>query len=468
MKKIYAFLAAALMSVSLFAAPATVPTSADLTGAGYNPASNVVLALYFDTVPCNRVVLAGNYAEKDNWTLDPAKGALVFKALDGFDGWYAVEFPWKEGVMAKPVQLKKDGDQEIYTAWDYQCGDPKAWAMMDGSLAAEISAEGDKSEAYPDGRESKVVYPSVGTYIYEIKYWREKKNPCVYIPKYKYTIYLIDPECDDFAPALVGDINGWSNSPMAESSINIPGHDLNGEFAWVLVFSDEADHCIKFREVGDTDWSNQLQYKKDGGWVNFENYPLPAVVNSMDTAIVFNYKDNNNYRYAQCGAQVFDITLNAKLPANAPEIVELMGNFKGGVWNGTGVIMTKNDDGSYTAHIQGDGDNQFKFRSGVGSDEEKWENQIWKYDDQTQEWKVCSNFIFANEDWEVDEDELTAICEVDLVKYGDHCWATDVPGPGTGIENVVLTEKARKVVVDGQIYIIRDNKLFNIHGAQLR
>ena len=39
---------------------------------------------------------------------------------------------------------------------------------------------------------------------------------------------------------------------------------------------------------------------------------------------------------------------------------------------------------------------------------------------------------------------------------------------GEGIENVVLTEKAQKVVVDGVIYIIRDNKLFNLQGAQVR
>ena len=37
-----------------------------------------------------------------------------------------------------------------------------------------------------------------------------------------------------------------------------------------------------------------------------------------------------------------------------------------------------------------------------------------------------------------------------------------------GIENIELTEKAQKVVVDGAVYIIRDNKMFNIHGAQVR
>ena len=37
-----------------------------------------------------------------------------------------------------------------------------------------------------------------------------------------------------------------------------------------------------------------------------------------------------------------------------------------------------------------------------------------------------------------------------------------------GIENIVLTEKAQKVVVDGVIYIVRDNKMFNLQGTQVR
>ena len=37
-----------------------------------------------------------------------------------------------------------------------------------------------------------------------------------------------------------------------------------------------------------------------------------------------------------------------------------------------------------------------------------------------------------------------------------------------GIENVVLTEKAQKVMVDGVVYIVRDNKMFNLQGAQVR
>ena len=37
-----------------------------------------------------------------------------------------------------------------------------------------------------------------------------------------------------------------------------------------------------------------------------------------------------------------------------------------------------------------------------------------------------------------------------------------------GIENIELTEKVQKVVVDGAVYVVRDGKLFNLQGAQVR
>ena len=37
-----------------------------------------------------------------------------------------------------------------------------------------------------------------------------------------------------------------------------------------------------------------------------------------------------------------------------------------------------------------------------------------------------------------------------------------------GFENIVLTEKAQKIMVDGVIYIIRDNKIYNLQGTQVR
>ena len=40
--------------------------------------------------------------------------------------------------------------------------------------------------------------------------------------------------------------------------------------------------------------------------------------------------------------------------------------------------------------------------------------------------------------------------------------------PGTGIQNVTVSEKAQKIMIDGVLYIIRDNKIFNVQGTQVR
>ena len=37
-----------------------------------------------------------------------------------------------------------------------------------------------------------------------------------------------------------------------------------------------------------------------------------------------------------------------------------------------------------------------------------------------------------------------------------------------GIEEVVLTENVQKVMVDGVLYIVRDNKMYNVQGVQVR
>ena len=449
MKKIYAFMCAALMSVSLFAVPEQIPSAANLEGAGYNPSTNVVLCLYFDSVPCNPVVLAGNYDENPdlNWKLDPAK-AKLFKALPGFEGWYAVEFPYKEGVMAKPVQLKKLSDETYDTGcWDFQSGDPDAWVRMDGSLEATISLE--------NGNESKVEYKSAGAYIYELKYWKAHKSPCVYIPKYNYTIYLFDPECEsnDFAPAIIGDFDNWKGTPMSKTV-------YEGDEAYMYVITDEADHKIKFREASTNDWTNQLQWKDSlGNWQDFADYMLPAVTTGTDTTLVFDYYDPAKYRYPLCGVTFLNIEITAKLPAGAPAAgVELMGTFKGGVWDGEGLLMDLDPvTGAYKATIQAVEMNEFKFRE-LGN----WDNQIEVSEDGGETWAVASNFKVGEEMEMVGE---KVVINLDLSDPTEYRWSVN---PEEGIENIVLTEKAQKVVVDGVIYIIRNNKMFNLQGAQVR
>ena len=206
MKKFYAFLAAALLSVSMFAAPDKVPTKADLATAGYDVASNVVVCLYFDEAVCNDIVFVGNHALKDpedsskGWSEDPAVVPHM-AALDGFEGWYAVEVPAAEDRQGKPVQLKSDGT----FSWDFQSGDVDAWIPMEGSELAEVTA------GYSG--ESNVAYPVAGAYIYEIAYFKQHNSPCVFVPTHKYTVKLYHPACGEYKPAVSGTFNSWSRIP---------------------------------------------------------------------------------------------------------------------------------------------------------------------------------------------------------------------------------------------------------------
>ena len=421
----------------MMAAPTKVPTSTDLANYG-SLSSDVILALYFDVAPCNDVVLAGTY---NNWNTDDVAALTRFEPVTGFDGWYVASFPFEEGAAGKAVQLKNDGTFN----WLYQTGDANAWISQGGNAAT--------IEAGYDG-ECNVSYPKAGAYIYEIAYWKNNNNPCESVA-YKYTLILKDPYCEEnpeFTPAVAGDHNGWGTSPMSEGT-------YQGDFAWIISFEAEGGYEFKFLEATQG-WANELQQYVDEAWVKFSNIKLPAI--TKDSTLVFDYSNTEKYRYPMCGVAFYKVKINATLPAGAPDSVELMGSFNGGVWDGKGIVMDL-VDGVYTAEVEGTEVSEFKFRSGVGdTDGEKWANQIMQYD--SEEWKEAPNFKFEDE-WEEGDEEGEYVINLDLSNPAKYSWSKTIP---TGIENVVLTEKAQKVVVDGVVYIIRNNKMFNIHGAQVR
>ena len=66
-------------------------------------------------------------------------------------------------------------------------------------------------------------------------------------------------------------------------------------------------------------------------------------------------------------------------------------------------------------------------------------------------------------------DIVRYIDELDLSNASSYAWMENAPEPlPEGIEHIVLTEKAQKVIMDGMIYIVRDGKLFNLTGAQVK
>ena len=165
MKKIFTLVAAALMSASMFAQPATVPTVTDLADAGYDLTGRVI-CLYFDEQVCTDIVWAGSYNE---WSTTPVD-MMSFMPLEGYNGWYVIEL-WDDSnpCQGRPVQLKKDGS----FSWDFQSGDVEAWINMaqPGTKTATISAGNNQSEA-------NCTWPDTGAYIYEVAYFKNHNTPC--------------------------------------------------------------------------------------------------------------------------------------------------------------------------------------------------------------------------------------------------------------------------------------------------
>ncbi|MBQ7191791.1 MAG: hypothetical protein IJS00_02855 [Paludibacteraceae bacterium] len=473
MKKIYAFLATALMSLSLIAAPSKVPTVADLA-ATYDVDNNVVLALYFDQTPCTDVVLVGTY---NKWNTDNVDDLIKFEPLTGFDGWLVAEMPYVDGVdkdgkpntQGKAVQLTSDGMFD----WKYQTGDINAWINLGtgDAKAADIVA------GYDD--ESDVRYTSAGAYIYEIAYLKKNNSPCVYVPKHKYTIVLFDPYCDDefgneFAPAIIGTFNSWAEGVPMNMGI------YEGEAAYIYTIEDEEGGEFKFKEVNDTDWSNQIQQAAIGGsWADCGNNTLPVTEEDMTIVIDYSftedmveegveYEDGTMmYKYTKCGQEIveidetqYEVTVNVTVPANAPEAgVEIIGTFD--EWQGTEMTLT---DGVYSATVTMSAKDQFKFRE-AGT----WDNEIMVIGEEGTNGlsNILVNDILreriadATAVWEENNHVIT----LDFSNADTYVWKANV----TALPVVELNgAKARKVMIDGQLYIIRNNGIFNALGTQVK
>jgi len=336
--------------------------------------------------------------------------------------------------------LKSDGTFD----WKYQTGDADAWINQGGKDAT--------IEPGYDG-EANVGYPEAGAYIYEIAYFKLHNTPCEFIPKHKYTVVFLDPFCEEnpeFVPAIAGDHNGWSFSPLSEST-------YEGDFAWVIVVETEEGNSYKFAEET-LGWDNQFEWYdvENDQWKQFGNSAFPVA--TQDTTIVIDYSDTELYRYPMCGAVDEDpeyTIVAVNVPAGAPEAgVEIIGSFD--EWAGTAMELL--ETGWYFVEIDAKPSDQFKFRE-AGS----WDNEIVV----AATGEGLANMKFSDL-WEDDTWKGVPCKWIELDLSGDdYVWKANWVDP-RGIENVVLTEKANKVVVDGVLYIVRDNKMFNLQGAQVR
>ena len=458
MKKFYAFLAAALMSVSVFAAKDAVPSDAVLQN--YYEEGQLCVCIYVPAeMACSDVVFVGTYNKNanDDWITE-LNTLAKFDAVDGYDGWYVVavndetpaDFQDGKGIQGKPVILDQNGTFN----WQYQVG---AATKIRGGV--EIV-----SGAY-EGEVDLVHYTKDAPNVFTIDALKGG-NPCTAV-FHNYTITVISDGCEGFAvPYLIGDMTSWSFQQMQvdvtkTQELGAPVYFSNFKCAegmqYQVVSGLMGDDATIVAEPA---WSDEsyLQKLVDGLWVRIPGVSGDNQLTGADAEILIDVRAED-LRWARCVDEPAEKTVaRVKLPTlNAPDSVEIIGGFDG--WKGTVMELT---DGWYVAEFEAKASQFFKFRS-KGAWPSDGGTEIEVYNEENDEWKTIQDnqYVFGQL-WVGEEGNRTI--ELDLSDAAKYRWIV----AEQDIENVVLTEKAQKVMIDGVMYIIRDNKMFNVQGTQVR
>ena len=456
MKKFYAFLAAALMSVSVFAAKDVVPSDAVL--AEYYEPGQVCVCIYVPgDMACYDVVFVGSFYadENKNWITTPVSALPKFEPVEGYDGWYVVSYTpeaepdTEKGMQAKPVMLDADGNFN----WEYQIG--AATAIRGGVTVSKGQYEGEID---------LINYSADAPNVFTVDSW--KSNPCTAV-YHNYTITVINDGCNGLTiPFIVGGMNTWTFQQM---QLDVTKTQELGAPVYYYSFKGAEGTSYQIVSAGMDPETGLVDSTAAPGWVD-EAY-LQVLVDGVwgryqpgnsftgeEANIVYDLRVDT-MRWARCVNEPAESTVaRVKLPTlNAPDSVEIIGGFDG--WNGTVMELI---DGWYVAEFKAKASQFFKFRS-KGAWPSDGGTEIEVYNEENDEWKTIQDnqYVFGQL-WEGEEGNRTI--ELDLSDAAKYRWIV----AEQDIENVVLTEKAQKVMIDGVMYIIRDNKMFNVQGTQVR
>jgi len=456
MRKIYAFLAAALMSVSVFASKDVVPSDAVL--ADYYDQGNVCVCFFVPAdMACNDIVVTGSF---NGWATT-ASECIPVEAVEGYDGWYVASFEPEDepdaekGIQAKPIMLDVDGNFN----WNYQVGAATAIRggvqVVQGAYAGEIDL---------------INYGNDAPNVFTVDAW--KSNPCTAI-YHNYMVTVVSDGCEGWVvPFIVGDMNTWKFQQMQldvakSQEYGVPTYYITfkaAEGTKYQIVSGKMDAQGIVPEEGDDapGWKDLAYMQKlvDDVWGRIPGEDGDNQLTHENANIVWDLRAED-LRWARCApAEPKEYVVAwINLPAlNCPEAVEIIGTFDD--WQGT--AMEHLDNGWWFAELEASQSQFFKFRAAGG-----WDHEILVYNAENDEWNtIGDNQLVFGQLWQdgsykgVDCKEI----ELDFSNPDGYKWS----GYEESIENIVLTEKAQKVVVDGVIYIIRDNKMFNLQGAQVR
>ncbi len=440
MKKLFAFVAVALFSVATFASREVVPSDDDL--AKY--ATGTYTMCIYNESACNGIVLNGTYAGWPN-AADHAT-LLDFVAVDGFEGWYVVS--WEDttdpadaehgGVQAKPIQLDGSG---LFN-WDYQLG-PDA-ELIRGN--AELLPGNNGTEV-----DIKNIQP--GIVVIDVKSW--KNNPCTAV-YHVYNVTFISPDCNDedyVVPAISGGFNGWAQEAMTLNELktaerqqaNLPGA------VFEISFKAAEGSEFKFRSAEEwgKDWTNELkEYNaEEDAWSAYNGGA--NLVLGEQTDLEFDLGDPEKYLWNNCEKPIeieekeFDYTITVtNAPVCGEAVLAIVGGFEACGWDVANAVEVV--DGAASLHAKNT--DEFKFLDKSTGD---WSNEVQGFAQTT----------FHKAD--LADGAEDGVIAIDLAE-------AQFKACVEGIENVTLTEKAHKVVVDGVLYIVRDNKMYNAQGTQVR
>jgi hypothetical protein len=298
--------------------------------------------------------------------------------------------------------------------------------------------------------------------VFTVDAW--KQNPCTAI-YHNYKITVISDGCGGYVvPFIVGSMTGWAFTQM---QLDMEASIANEAPTYYYAFkaAEGSQYQLVSGLMGETGeietqpaWADDayLQKNVDGQWVRYPGEDGDNTLTHEEANIVYDLRAED-LRWARCDDSPLEhVVLWVNLPAeNCPEAVEIIGGFD--AWQGT--ALEKLDNGWFFAQIEAKQGMFFKFR-GAGS----WDHELELYNAEEDVWAtIADGQLTFGQLWQEDTYKGTPCMSIELDLSAGR-WT----GYDQGIENVVLTEKAQKVVVDGVLYIVRDNKMFNVQGTQVR
>jgi hypothetical protein len=342
-------------------------------------------------------------------------------------------------MQAKPIMLDVDGNFN----WEYQVGAATAIRggvqVVQGAYAGEIDM---------------ITYGADAPNVFTIDGW--KQNPCTAI-YHNYTVTVVSDGCDGYVvPFIVGGMNGWKFQQMQldvakTQEYGVPTYNISFKAAEGTPYQIVSGLMGETGEIEtEPAWADDayLQKNVEGQWVRYPGEEGDNTLTHEDANILYDLRAED-LRWARCDdTPAEQVVVNVKFPTeNFPaEGVEIIGGFD--AWTGTAMTLAGD---VYTATIEAKPSQFFKFRS-AGS----WNQELEVYDAENDGWnKIGDNQLVFGQLWE------NGVITLDFSETGR--WTEP-----QGIENITLTEKAQKVMVDGVMYIIRDNKMFNVQGTQVR